>query len=556
MTPLPPTWRRVRLGEVCEINPRLPADLRLQDHTPVSFVPMASVDETSGEIAAPEERPYIDAKKGFTPFAEDDVLFAKITPSMENGKAAIARDLRNGVGFGSTEFHVLRCTDLILPEFVFYFVRQTRFRSWAKSAFIGSAGQQRVPQSFLARIPFLLPTIPEQIQIVGVLNQFHAVRRQRSESLALFESLERALYFEMFVEGGSGNVQTRTIESLAKQTEGTIRTGPFGSQLKHEEFTEEGVPVLAIDNIVTNRFAWPDEPRCLPAERYAQFRRFRVYPGDLIFTIMGTAGRVAVAPDDLPECMSTKHLCVVTLDDRMIRPWFAWAAVRFDPHVAKAVAAAGHGAVMTGWNIGIVKDLSIPVPPLEEQEEFERRLLELNDVALTAETSGTLLEQLAGSLESGAFNGELTQRWRESRRAELEELSPDRQLGLVTEKPVRVPVPEAAPAERPVPGRPARHWLMDQLSPLQGQVYDALGEWKGTLIPSEYLDLFLEEWPIDHLEDRHDQVLRALDQLAGLGLVARVSLPNDTGEYVSGYRTLREGELSRDDDLERLGAPA
>ena len=56
--------------------------------------------------------------------------------------------------------------------------------------------------------------------------------------------------------------------------------------------------------------------------------------------------------------------------------------------------------------------------------------------------------------------------------------------------------------------------------------------------------------------DRHDQVLRALDQLAGLGLVACVSLPNETGEYVSGYRTLREDELSRDDDLERLGAPA
>ena len=75
-------------------------------------------------------------------------------------------------------------------------------------------------------------------------------------------------------------------------------------------------------------------------------------------------------------------------------------------------------------------------------------------------------------------------------------------------------------------------------------------------MPAEYLDRFLDEPSLDHLEDRHDQVLRALDQLAGLGLVARVSLPNERGEYVSGYRTLREDELSRDDDLERLGAPA
>ena len=97
---------------------------------------------------------------------------------------------------------------------------------------------------------------------------------------------------------------------------------------------------------------------------------------------------------------------------------------------------------------------------------------------------------------------------------------------------------------------------MDQLSPLQTQVYNALRGWNGTLLPVEYLDRFLEEPSLDHLEDRHDQVLRALDQLAGLGLVARVSLPNETGEYVSGYRTLREDELSRHDDLELLGAPA
>ena len=517
---------------------------------------MSSVNETSGEIATLEERPYIDTRKGFTPFVDNDVLFAKITPSMENGKAAIARNLRNGVGFGSTEFHVLRCTDLILPEFVFHFIRQPVFRDWAKSAFVGSAGQQRVPESFLARIPFLLPTISEQMQIVRALNQIDAVRRQRSECLDLIEALEKALYLEMFAESGSGRFQKQTIERLSKQTEGTIRTGPFGSQLKHEEFTEVGIPVVGIDNVVTNRFVWPSKPRCLPEKKYAQFKRFRVYPNDLIFTIMGTVGRVAVAPDDLPECMSTKHLCVVSLDNRLIRPWFAWAAVRFDPYVAKSVAAAGHGAVMTGWNMGIVKKLLIPVPPLEEQEEFERRLLELKDVALVAETSGELLDLLAGLLGNCAFNGELTQQWRELHRAELERSPPSRQLGKLTEKPVRISVTEFAPTGRPTPSRPARHWLMDQLSPLQTQVYNALRGWNGTLLLVEYLDRFLEEPSLDHLEDRHDQVLRALDQLAGLGLVARVSLPNETGEYVSGYRTLREDELSRHDDLELLGAPA
>ena len=97
---------------------------------------------------------------------------------------------------------------------------------------------------------------------------------------------------------------------------------------------------------------------------------------------------------------------------------------------------------------------------------------------------------------------------------------------------------------------------MDQLSAVQAQVYDALRNWEGTLLPTEDLDRFLEDWPNDDLEDAHDQVLRALNQLAGLGLAVRVSIPNQMGEYVSGYRMPREDELRKDDDLERLGALA
>lgn len=97
---------------------------------------------------------------------------------------------------------------------------------------------------------------------------------------------------------------------------------------------------------------------------------------------------------------------------------------------------------------------------------------------------------------------------------------------------------------------------MNELSELQAQVYVALTEWKGALIPAEDLARFLEVWPIEHLEDPHDQVLRALDQLAGLGLVARVSVPNQMAEYVTGYRLLRDDELTKLEDLERLGAPA
>src|SRR5690606_38553705 len=99
----------------------IPAD------TEVSFVPMAAVDEVFGRITEAEVRRYRDVRRGFTPFVNGDILFAKITPSMENGKAAIASDLVNGIGFGSTEFHVLRPGPLVLPEWIFALIRRPDF---------------------------------------------------------------------------------------------------------------------------------------------------------------------------------------------------------------------------------------------------------------------------------------------------------------------------------------------------------------------------------------------------------------------------------------------
>jgi type I restriction enzyme S subunit len=100
---LPEGWETLSLGEVCKVNPKRPR-LNRDDDTPTSFIPMAAVDEERGVIAELQAKPYSDVKRGYTYFEERDVLFAKITPSMQNGKSAIAQGLIDGVGFGSTEF--------------------------------------------------------------------------------------------------------------------------------------------------------------------------------------------------------------------------------------------------------------------------------------------------------------------------------------------------------------------------------------------------------------------------------------------------------------------
>jgi len=129
---LPEGWTLTTFGKACEINPPKARKDSLPADAPVTFIPMPAVEAEAGAITAPQERPFADVRKGFTSFRENDVIMAKITPCMENGKAAIARRLKNGLAFGSTEFHVLRPTEVVLPEFVYHFIRQASYRKAAE----------------------------------------------------------------------------------------------------------------------------------------------------------------------------------------------------------------------------------------------------------------------------------------------------------------------------------------------------------------------------------------------------------------------------------------
>lgn len=168
--PVAPATRVVPLTDVVEFNPR-PDRSELADYLEVSFVPMAAVEAGSGRIDATTIRRLGEVKKGYTTFREGDVLFAKITPCMENGKMAVARGLRNGVGCGSTEFHVLRPRPGVDAHYVYHFVSSARFRAEASHHMTGAVGQKRVPAAFLEHCEIPLPDLAEQRRIVGEIER-------------------------------------------------------------------------------------------------------------------------------------------------------------------------------------------------------------------------------------------------------------------------------------------------------------------------------------------------------------------------------------------------
>jgi type I restriction enzyme S subunit len=198
---LPNGWRWVKLGEVCELNPRRPF-IERKDSDLTSFIPMEAVDAISGMVSDLRVRTYGEVKKGYTYFAEGDVLFAKITPCMQNGKHTIAKGLVGGIGFGTTEFHVLRPNENIISELIWFFIRQPSVLIEATEHFTGAVGQQRVPEDYLANLQIPLPPLPEQQRIAGVLReQMAAVDKARTaaeEELNTINALPAALLRRAF----------------------------------------------------------------------------------------------------------------------------------------------------------------------------------------------------------------------------------------------------------------------------------------------------------------------------------------------------------------------
>lgn len=217
---LPNNWVWTRLGDITDINPKKKI-LDFNDDEEISFVPMKAVSDETGKIEEMEYEKYSKLKKGYTQFIEEDVLFAKITPCMENGKCAIAKNLKNDIGYGTTEFHVLRCYQGIINKLLHIFLRQESFRKEAKYNMTGSVGFQRVPVDFLKTALFPLPPLEEQKEIVRVLDKVFEEENRISELISLenkIEILEKTILDRAFRgELGTGNNDDEPAIELLKK---------------------------------------------------------------------------------------------------------------------------------------------------------------------------------------------------------------------------------------------------------------------------------------------------------------------------------------------------
>ena len=197
------TFPLVRLRDICTINPRKSQLRDIEPDTRVSFVPMADLNEHQMTFQPKEYKLLSEVSASYTYFANEDILLAKVTPCFENGKAGIARGLINGIGFGSSEFYVLRCNATVLPEWIYFCVTHPLFRDSAILQMTGTGGLQRVPRGCVEDFQIPLPPLEVQREIVAEIEGYQKVIDGARAMIERFEKKIRAAVGRVWGEGSS-----------------------------------------------------------------------------------------------------------------------------------------------------------------------------------------------------------------------------------------------------------------------------------------------------------------------------------------------------------------
>jgi len=183
-----PEWKTVEIGSVCEFNPKKSEVRNLADDLKVSFVPMADLNEHRMLFNIKQIKNKAEVYKGYTYFKENDVLLARVTPCFENGKSGIARNLKNNIGFGSSEYFVYRAKEEILSEWIYYFVSSLNFIESGKNHMTGTGGLQRLTKDYATRYKIPLPTLEVQQQIVAQIEKEQKFINADKELITIFEN--------------------------------------------------------------------------------------------------------------------------------------------------------------------------------------------------------------------------------------------------------------------------------------------------------------------------------------------------------------------------------
>lgn len=345
-------WEMVKLQDICVINPKKSEVNDLDSNMLVSFIPMEDIDEHNIKVTPKRERKIGEVYKGYTYFKDNDVLVAKVTPCFENGKGGIVRNLTNGVGFGSSELYVLRTTEKVIPEYIYWMLQREDFVQKGTDRMTGTGGLQRVPSDFVANYQIPLPPLETQHQIV---DEIAAHQRIIDGARQVVEGWKPS--FEVNEEWDIAH-----LEDIAELEYGfTTSAEEIGDTrfIRITDITDDGTL-----NPETAKFVTLNEDN----------KSYLLQEGDLLVARTGaTYGKTLYFESEQQSLFASYLIRIRFNKDVTVLPRYYWYFSRSSEYWRQA------GTLVTGggqpqFNGNALKQISLPVPPLEVQREIVARI--------------------------------------------------------------------------------------------------------------------------------------------------------------------------------------
>ena len=397
-------WKTALLSELCDLKPpKGLARSMLEDDDNVSFVPMSDLGELEKRFEVKEVRRFKDVVNGYTYFGDGDVLCAEITPCFENGKLGVATGLANGVGFGSSEFVVMRSKGDLIPDYLFYYLSRDEFRKTGERVMSGAVGHKRVPRDFFEDLEVPLPPLDEQKRIVAKLDQaFAALNRARANAEAN--------------QADADSLQVSMVENQFADRENWSKE-PLGARVRFIDYrgrtpekAESGVLLLTAKNVRMGYIR--AEPREFIAEEAYASWMTRGIPrrGDVLFTTEAPLANVAQVETDEPIALAQRLIAMQSPAGKIDSRFLKWSLM--SPQMQSDIKQKGTGATVTGIKAQLLKVVPLYTPNLRRQQQIadacESAFLACAMLRNKIEMKLADMAALRQSLLQAAFSGQLS----------------------------------------------------------------------------------------------------------------------------------------------------
>lgn len=549
---LPETWVEARLGDLLT---RVEAKIDPQTSQSEShfYVGLENIESHTGRLLreAEEETEGSDILSIKTAFKKGDILYGKLRPNLNKVHLA-DRD-----GICSTDIWALRASKALVPEYALRYLRSPAVYMRATQLATG-ANLPRLSAESFDRLPISLPTPPEQLRIVAVLQQAESLAKLRNEFDELLARTKRQLFVEMFGDPNPKFNSQWPVVKLGAYV--SVGTGGTPSREQADSYGGKLAWVKSTD-LKDDAITSTEEH---VSELGIQRSNAKTYPPQTVMLAMYGQGQTRGRTGKILIEAACNQACAALLPSDELLPDYLWVWLQLS---YESVRLLGRGGQQENLNLDIVRGIKIPKPPVPLQQEFSRRLAVLLDAVKESRRSRSSTARLLEVLQVEALTGDATSAWRERNAAEIAAAAEARDA-LLRERGAKfskAAEPKLAMVLAADTTRPARHWLLGELSEFQRQVFAAFGDYPDQPLLAEDPDVFArfcdDEQVSKHLQafgpNLYNRIRRTLSQLAALGLIAKITLLKrnlETGErdYLKAFRPIRADGFTRMADVGAL----